>query len=147
MAMFLAEISFLFSLALFATGLVLWHRGREATAGLLRAAGAVLVVGAALTALCTGYFSVRYHVQGEFDHAYPDGAVMAARGMMGPARSQGGRGMGPGMMGPGMMGPETMQPGRQSMPVPDGAPAQETGPSGPSETPPGHEQHHPEEEE
>ena len=141
MAMFLAEISFLLALALFAAGLVLWHRGREATAGLLRAAGAVLVVGAVLTALCTGYFSVRYHVQGEFDHAYSDHDFMAARAMMGPAcTQQGPRGMGPGMMGPGMM-----QPGTPGMPMrPGGPPAEGTGPS---ETAPGHEEHHPGEDE
>jgi hypothetical protein len=143
MAMFLAEISFLLALALVAAGLVLWHRGREATAGLLRAAGAVLVVGGVLTALCTGYFSVRYHVQGEFDHAYPHHAAMAARGMMGPACPQQGQpGMGPGRMGPGMMGPGMMQPGTQGMPMPGGPPVQGTGPS---ETPPGHEEHHPDE--
>lgn len=142
MAMFLAEISFLFALALFASGLVLWHRGREATAGLVRAAGAVLVVGAVLTALCTGYFSVRYHVQGEFDHAYLHPAAMAARGMTGPAcPHQGQSGMGPGMMGPGMMSPGMMQPGTQPMPTPSGPPVEGTGPP---ETPPGHEEHHPE---
>lgn len=132
MAMFLAEISFLLALALFAAGLVLWHRGREATAGLIRAAGAVLVVGSVLTALCTGYFSVRYQVQGEFDHAYLHPGGIAAHGMMGPAcMQQGPRGMGPGMMGPGMM-----QPGMQGMPMPGGT----------AEPPPGHEEHYPEEE-
>lgn len=70
MAMFLAEISFLLALGLFASGLVLWHQGLQATSGLLRGAGAVLVVGAVLTALCTAYFAVRYQVQAEFDHAY-----------------------------------------------------------------------------
>ena len=104
MAMFLAEIAFLLELALFAAGLVLWHRGREATAGLLRTAGAVLVVGAALTAVCTGYFSVRYHVQGEFDHAYAARAPAAGHGTMGPGM------MRPGMRERGMagmpMGPE-----------------------------------------
>lgn len=142
MAMFLAEISFLLALALFAAGLALWHRGREATAGLLRAAGAVLVVGAVLTALCTGYFSVRYHVQGEFDHAYPHPAAMGARGTMGPAcAQQGQRGMGPGTMGPGMMGPGMMQPGTQGMAMPAGPPVEG---KGRPETAPGHEEHHPE---
>lgn len=136
MAMFLAEISFLLALALFASGLVLWHRGREATAGLLRGAGAVLVVGAVLTALCTGYYSVRYHVQGEFDHAYPHHAAMSARGAMGPACTQ--RGMGQGMMGPGMM-----EQGTQGMPVRPGVPpGEETRPS--ENALPGHEEHHPE---
>ncbi len=71
MAMFQLEIAFLLELAVFAAGLVLLHLGKQGTAPLLRAAGFVLVVGAVLTAACTGYFGVRYHVQGEFDHAYP----------------------------------------------------------------------------
>lgn len=118
MAMFLAEIAFLLELALFAAGLVLWHRGREATAGPLRTAGALLVVGAALTAVCTGYFSVRYLVQGEFDHAY---AVQT------PAA-------GHGMMGPGMM-----ERGMQGMPMGSGP--------GSRLAPPEPEAHHPEDEE
>jgi hypothetical protein len=70
MAVFQLEIAFLLELAVFAAGLVLLHLGRQQTAPLLRAAGFVLVVGGVLTAACTGYFGVRYHVQGEFDHAY-----------------------------------------------------------------------------
>jgi hypothetical protein len=70
MAMFQLELAFLVELALFAAGLVLLHLGKQATAPLLRAAGLVLVIGAVLTAACTGYFGVRYHIQGEFDHAY-----------------------------------------------------------------------------
>ena len=85
MAMFLAEITFLLELGLLALGLVLWHQGRQAGAGLLRTAGAVLVVGAALTALCTGYFSVRYQIQGDFDRAYPAHAAAPAWGHHGGA--------------------------------------------------------------
>ena len=142
MAMFLAEISFLLALALVAAGLVLWQRGRETTAGLLRTAGAVLVVGAALTALCTGYFSVRYHVQGEFDRAYAHPAAMAAHGRMDPTcPHQGPHGMAPGMMAPGRMGGGMMQPGTQAMPMP-GEPSVEG--TEPPDAPPGHEEHHPE---
>jgi hypothetical protein len=112
MAMFLAEISFLLEVALFAAGLVLWHKGREGAVGLVRAAGVVLVVGASLTALCTGYFSIRYHVQGEFDHAYYTHPALAASAMMACGGARGGpRGMGPGGMGPGAMGPGRMRPG------------------------------------
>lgn len=71
MAMFQLEIAFLLELALLAAGLVLLHLGRQGTAPLLKAAGFVLIVGAVITAACSGYFGVRYHVQGEFDHAYP----------------------------------------------------------------------------
>lgn len=127
MAMFLAEIAFLLELALFAAGLVLWHKGREATAGLLRGAGAVLVVGAVLTSLCTGYFSVRYHVQGEFDHAYP-----AAPGTLDPGGAPGcPRGTAPGMMGSGGMGPGMMEPGMRGMPMRPGAQPSEPGPAEP----------------
>lgn len=136
MAMFLAEISFLLTLALFAAGLLLWQRGGEGTSALPRVAGAVLVVGTLLTALCNGYFSVRYHVQGEFQRAYPLEARMPAGAMLGPGCAQAG-GMHPGMMRHGMMrqmGPGTMPHAGQSMPVPGGPP--EAG------APSGDEQHH-----
>ena len=141
MAMFLGEISFLLALAVFASGLVLWHRGREATAGLVRVAGAVLIVGAVLTALCTAYYMVRYRVQGDFDHAYPPhamgAAMMGAGGAPGSQRGMGPGMMGPGMMGPGMMGQGMMGPEGQAMPTRPGE-----GP--PEAAPPGHEEHHPE---
>ncbi len=50
-------------------GLVLLEVGRDRSARLTRAAGWVLVVGATATALCTGYFWLRYHQEGHFDHA------------------------------------------------------------------------------
>ena len=143
MAMFLGEISFLLALAVFAFGLVLWHRDREATSGPLRVAGAVLTVAAVLAALCTGYWMVRYHVQGDFDRAY--GHAHDACAMMEPGGRHGGEGqqMGSGMMGSGMMGREGMGPqtqgsGREVMPMRPG----EGGP--PEDAPPGHEEHHPE---
>jgi hypothetical protein len=101
MAMFLGMISFLLALGLFAAALVLWHHGRQAGAGLVRVAGAVLGAGAVLTALCTVYFMIAYRVQGDFESAYPAGPEM----MMGPGMMRGmmerGRMMGPGMMGRG----------------------------------------------
>lgn len=71
LAQFLGDIAFLAELGLVATGLVLLHTGRERSASLLRAAGWILVVGATATALCTGFFWLRYHRAGEFDHAGP----------------------------------------------------------------------------
>ena len=138
MSMFLAEISFLLALAVFAAGLVLWHRGREPGSGLLRAAGAVLASGAVITALCTGYFSVRYHVQGEFDHAYPHPCARPGSGGMGPG------GMGPGMMGParmgsGTMGPGMMQQGAGALPMRSGGSASDEVAAPESE----HEEHNP----
>ena len=69
-------------------------------------------MGATATAICTGYFSVRYHVQGEFDSAYPRHrpAGMAAHHPM----------TGGGMMGGGMMGRPGPAPGAEAEP-----PAQE----------------------
>ena len=98
MAMFLAEITFLLELALFALGLVLWQRGRETGGGLSRVAGGVLVGGAVLTALCTGYFSVRYQVVGDFDRAWPMSAAPAACPAQAAMGTAGTLGMGhPGM--------------------------------------------------
>jgi hypothetical protein len=120
MAMFLAEISFLLALGLFASGLVLWHQGRQAGAGLLRGAGVVLVAGAVLTALCTGFFSVRYQLRGEFDHAYASHPASA----------------GPGTTDPRVMGSAMME--RRAPPM---SPGEEARP--PEAAPPGHEEHHP----
>ena len=108
MAMFAMETSFLIAIALFASGLVLLHFGRQASAGLLRAAGLVLLIGSVLTAACTVYWGIRYHVQGDFESAYP----MLARGMMHPGCG----GSGHRWMGPhGPMGPEAMGHGREMM--------------------------------
>jgi len=94
MAMFHLEGVFLFELALFAAGLVLLHFARLGSAPLLRAAGLVLVVGSVLTAACTLYYGVRYHVQGEFESAYPPHRMMTPRpggphGMMHPMHPRG----------------------------------------------------------
>ena len=69
MAQFMGDIAFLLELGLVAAGLVLLWIGRLRSAGLLRAAGWILVVGATATAICTTYFWFRYHQAGEFDHA------------------------------------------------------------------------------
>jgi hypothetical protein len=102
MAMFLGHAAFMLELAVFVAGLALWHFGRQGAASALRAGGVIAMVGAALSAVCTGYYLVRYQVQGDLDHAYPFHPGMAQHGMM-----KGG-GMGPGMMGDmmkGRMGP------------------------------------------
>lgn len=65
----MGDIAFLLELGLIATGLTLLHFGRERSAALLRAAGWILVVGAAGTMLCTSYFWFRYHAAGDFDRA------------------------------------------------------------------------------
>jgi hypothetical protein len=149
MAMFLGMITFLLALATFAGALVLWHHGRQG-AGLVRAAGAVLGVGAVLTTLCTVYFMVVYRLQGELDHAYPHATMH--RGMMGPCmmeegmmgRGMMGKGMmGPGMMGPGMMGPGMMGAGGMSGSA-EGSPERPSAPAPETDVPPGHEEHHPE---
>jgi len=108
MAMFQLDAAFMLELLAFAAGLTLLHFGRAGNALILRAAGCVLIVGALLTAGCTVYYGIRYHVQGDFDHAYPSMARGCMHGMaemdgphMGP--HHGGMG-GAGMMGPGMMG-------------------------------------------
>ena len=130
MAMFQLDIAFLLELALFATGLIVLHLGREKSAGLLKAAAAVLLVGSVLTAVCSGYFGVRYHVQGDFDRAYPAhqrvGAPEAA--YMQPHGPMGQHGMHPPMARPEMMGSAA-----PAEPAPDNA--EDTG---------SHEEHHPE---
>lgn len=127
MAMFLLHIAFLLALAIAASGLVLWHRGGQPTAGVLRIGGGILVVGAVLSGLCIGYYGIRYHVQGDFDHAYAMHPPMDISGVMGPG---------------GMMEREMMERGPMRRGGAPGemrqAPALE--PTDPSE----HEEHHPE---
>jgi hypothetical protein len=125
--MFLLHISFLLALALVAAGLVLWHRGREMTGGPLRFAGIILIAGAVISALCIGYYGVRYQVQGDFDRAY------AMHPPMEMGRHMMGKEMGMGMMERGerrerMAPPEAGE--RGGPPQPDAAAE--------------HEAHHPE---
>ncbi len=99
MAQFLGDIAFLLEMVLVAAGLVLLHRSRQETAGLLRAAAVVLLLAGTGTAICTGYFWFRYQGQGDFDHAYPmPMASMMHGGMMG---REGGAMMPEGMHGSG----------------------------------------------
>lgn len=107
MALFLADIAFLFELALVAAGLATLHYAFKEPAALLRFAGFILVFGGIGTALCTGYYSVKYMGQGDFEHAYPQpGPGMAAM-------------MGGGMMG--MPNPSSMQQ-REPMPMGSASP-------------------------
>jgi hypothetical protein len=130
MAMFLGHTAFMLELAMFVAGLALWNYGRQGAAALLRAGGLVAIVGAALAALCTAYYMVRYQVQGDFERAYPSfHHGMKRHGMMEGEMMKGG-GMGAGMMG-GMksgMKKEGMSPGAGA----------------PEEKPEAHEEHHPE---
>ena len=96
MAMFHFHAAFMLELAALAAGLVLLHQGRAASALLLRAAGWILIVGSLVSAACSTYYAVRYHVQGEFDHAYGSAGCPLAPGF----------GFGGGPMHHGGMGPE-----------------------------------------
>jgi len=128
-AMFLGHIAFMLELSVFVSGLALWHFGREHTAGALRAGGFIAMVGATLSVLCTGYYLVRYSVQGEVDHAYTFHPGMAREMME--------RGWMPsGMMGRRMMGGGTFEGTRER---------RGEGPPTPGEppAPPGQEERHP----
>ena len=70
MAQFMGDVVFLLEVCLVTLGLIVFHFGREQKAVLLRAAGIVLVVGAALTAVCTTYYWMTYAGQGDFAHAH-----------------------------------------------------------------------------
>ena len=124
MAMFLGHIAFVLELALFGAGLALWHFGREKVAGALRAGALIAMLGAAVSALCTGYYMIRYSVQGDFDHAssfHPGGTQCEM--MEGMTK-------GSGMMGGRRMKEAPERPG-------------ESPPAAESPEPPDHEQHHP----
>jgi hypothetical protein len=92
MAEFLADIAGVLVLFAIASGLiVLWRAGREAGAGLLRAAGLLLVVGGVAVGLCTTWYWIQYQTRGEFASAHmvypgvlPPGMMVPGTGMMGP---------------------------------------------------------------
>jgi hypothetical protein len=90
MAAFHLDTALMLEVMAFAAGLTLLHFGRIGSALLLRAAAWVLIVASTATAACTVYYGIRYHVQGEFDHAH-GGRHCKMRGH-------------PGMMGMEMMG-------------------------------------------
>ncbi len=70
MAMFHLDTTLMLEAIAFAAGLALLHYGRVGSALLLRAAAWVLIGASVATGACTLYYGIRYHVQGDFDHAY-----------------------------------------------------------------------------
>jgi hypothetical protein len=126
MAMFQFHTAFTLELLAFAAGLSLLHFGRAGSAPILRAAGGVLIVGALLTAGCSVYYGIRYHVQGEFDHVYPPKARACMHGMGGMDGHRMGPHHGP-MGGSVMMGPGMMVTQGNAAPVPP-APAESPDP-------------------
>jgi hypothetical protein len=123
MAMFHLDTAFMLEVIAFAAGLTLLHFGRAGAAILLRTAGAVLIVASLASAACTIYYGIRYHVQGEFDHAYGEapGCGMQHSMMHGPAGMSGMHGMG-GMHGTGGMHGMHGMPGMGGGPGMMGAP-------------------------
>lgn len=69
MPQFMGDAVFLLELALFSAGLVTLHFGQQLQAPLVRAAGWVLSVGSAATAVCTTYYWLTYAWQGDFSRA------------------------------------------------------------------------------
>ena len=111
MAQFLADIAGMLEIGAIAAGLVLLYRARsDAAAGLLRAAGVVLIVGGVAVGACTTWYWFSYRARGEFATAH-----MMPAGMMMMPMTDSGYMMGPGMwMMPGdsgrMMGSPRMMP-------------------------------------
>jgi len=71
MAQFLGDIAFALWTALFAAGLIVWHVGSKESAGLIKAAAAILVGVSIAGAACTGYFWFKYQSSGAFQNAHP----------------------------------------------------------------------------
>jgi len=128
MAMFHFDMAFMLEAIAFAAGLTLLHFGRAGAAILLRAAGAVLILASLSTAACSIYYGIRYHVQGEFEHAYGGApecemqhAMMHGHGGMGGMHGMHGMGEMHGM--PGMGGGRGMMGERPGVEAgPPGAP-------------------------
>ncbi len=119
MAMFHFDTAFMLEVIALAAGLTLLHFGKSATAALLRAAGWLLIVASIGSASCSIYYAIRYHVQGEFDHAYgvPNACQMGGRGM----HDMHGMGGDHPMMGrPGAASPAPETAAGDAMPTPAG---------------------------
>jgi hypothetical protein len=72
MAAFLGEIAFLAGILVIAAGLLVLHRAAaDPRPRLLRIAGVVLLAGGIGTAICTGYYFLKYQIAGELEHPYP----------------------------------------------------------------------------
>jgi hypothetical protein len=71
MAQFLGDLAFLGEMALVALGLVLLHRSAKEASALLKVAGVILLLTGIGAATCTSYYWLKYHLQGDFSHAYP----------------------------------------------------------------------------
>jgi hypothetical protein len=104
MAQFFGDIAFMLELFAVAGGLAALHfAGRQSAAGLLKAAGWILVVGGILAGVCTSFFYFRYYAQGGFDTVHPPMSM--------PMQSMGKMQGQDGMMMQGMQREGTMKPG------------------------------------
>jgi len=72
MAAFLGDIAFLFGILIIAAGLMALHRAiTDPHPVLLKTTGIVLLAAGIGTALCTGYYYLKYHFAGDLEHPYP----------------------------------------------------------------------------
>tara|TARA_R110000868_G_scaffold411035_1_gene701454 strand:- start:28416 stop:28652 length:237 start_codon:yes stop_codon:yes gene_type:complete len=68
---FLGDIAFILELGVIGAGLVTLYYAMKEKSKLLKLAGYIMAVGGLLTALCTGYFSTKYWLDGAYDSATP----------------------------------------------------------------------------
>ncbi|MBI2970221.1 MAG: hypothetical protein HYY36_05720 [Gammaproteobacteria bacterium] len=72
MAAFLGDIAFLLGIVVTVAGLFTLHRAAgDPRPVLLKTAGIVLLAAGIGTALCTGYYWLKYHFAGDLEHPYP----------------------------------------------------------------------------
>lgn len=107
MSMYAAHIAIILEILAIAAGLIALHYAGTIQSKLIRAAGIILVVFGVLSAICTFYYSVKYYLRGDFNHAY--GMHMPMGGMHMKGRMHMGKGMkqGDGMRGGMMQGDDS----------------------------------------
>lgn len=99
MAQFLGDIAVMLEVLVFGVGAAIWYWGSRERSTLLAFTGGVLVVSAVLGAVCSIYYYLNYHYEGDFKNAYPMHQMMGSK-----------------MMGDGaMIGPGASTPMRQQM--------------------------------
>lgn len=70
MAAFLGKIAMLLDIAMIGGALIVLHFGKKEASALLKGAGYLFLISGIALTLCTGYYAMKYHFQGDFDHAY-----------------------------------------------------------------------------
>lgn len=69
MGMFQADLAFAVELIAIALGFYFLHLSKKENSKEIKVGAYILIVGGILTALCTGYYSTKYWINGSYSHS------------------------------------------------------------------------------